>query len=70
MHKSFIVVKEIKSNGDAIPVGTEILIANNIIFVNGYQIVPDLYQMFYSLIQSELKSPYYLKEVRIPYNKC
>lgn len=69
-NKLFKVAKEIENNGERIPVGTEISIVNNIIYVNGFQLMPGLYNMFYKLIKDELKSPNYLIEHVIPYNKC
>lgn len=69
-NKLFKVVKEIEDNGEKLPIGTEISIINNVIYVNGYQLMPGLYNMFYQLIQGELKSPNYLRECVIPYNKC
>ena len=69
-NKLFKVVKEIEDNGEKIPVGTEISMVGNIIYVNRYQLMPGLYNMFYRLIQNEIKQPNYLKQMVIPYNKC
>ena len=39
------------------------------VFFNGGQIMPGLHNLFYNLIMQEIKRPYYLREVPIPYNK-
>ena len=40
----------------------------NLIMQDG-QIMPGLHNLFYNLIMQEIKKPYYLREVPIPYNK-
>lgn len=69
-YKRYRFVKEyVKSENEKIPVGSEITFMNGRIFFNGGMTTPLFTKLFLDLIEEEKKSPNYLKEVPIPYNK-
>ena len=72
IYKKFKFVNDFKYHNQTLPKGTEIAIVNDIIYVNGGQITPAYYNVFYDVIQDELNNNSHelIKEVAIPYNKA
>lgn len=69
MYKRFRFIKPYTSFDGVIGTGNELTVLNNTIFYNGGMIEPGFYEEFKELIIKEMKKPYFLKEVPIPYNK-
>lgn len=68
-YRRFKFVKPFVDNGEVVPAGSELTLMGDRVFFNGGQIMPGLHDLFYNLIIQEIKRPYYLREVPIPYNK-
>ena len=64
-YRRFKFVKPFVDHGEVVPAGSELTLMG----FNGGQIMPGLHNLFYNLIMQEIKRPYYLREVPIPYNK-
>ena len=69
MYKRFRFIKPYKTFDGIIPVGGELTVMNATIYYNGGMLEPSFYDEFKDLIQKEMKKPFYLREVHIPYNK-
>ena len=69
MYKRFRFIKPYKTFDGIIPVGGELTVMNATIYYNGGMLEPSFYDEFKDLIQKEMKKPFYLREVPIPYNK-
>jgi hydrogenase maturation factor HypE len=76
MRKNFKFIKDlINKDGQTIKKDTEISIVGTHIFMyngcyGGEIIDPIIYNNMFDFIQQELKTPCYLKEIPVPYNKC
>lgn len=68
-YRRFKFVKPFVDHGEVVPAGSELTLMGDRVFFNGGQIMPGLHDLFYNLIMVEMKRPYYLREVPIPYNK-
>ena len=68
-YRRFKFVKPFIDHGEIVPAGSELTLMGNRVFFNGGQIMPGLHDLFYNLVMAEIKRPYYLREVPIPYNK-
>ena len=68
-YRRFKFVKPFMDHGETVPAGSELTLMGDRVFFNGGQIMPGLHNLFYNLIMQEIKRPYYLREVPIPYNK-
>lgn len=68
-YRRFKFVKPFVDHGEVVPAGSELTLMGDRVFFNGGQIMPGLHSLFYNLIMQEIKKPYYLREVPIPYNK-
>lgn len=68
-YRRFKFVKPFVDHGEVVPAGSELTLMGDRVFFNGGQIMPGLHNLFYNLIMQEIKNPYYLREVPIPYNK-
>lgn len=64
--KNFRVVKPFKCEFGPLNVDTEIMVIRDTIYVRGMQIMPQFYAFFHSLIDDEMKNPYYLMEIPLP----
>lgn len=69
MYKKFIVVKPLTTKYGKLPVGTELMVVNNAIYVNNLMIEPWFYDCFHSIIEDEMNKPNYLRQVAIRNNK-
>ena len=69
MYKKFIVAKPLATKYGNLPVGTELMVVDNAIFVNNLMIEPWFYECFHFIIDGEMKKPNYLKQVAIRNNK-
>ena len=71
MHKRFKIVNKITCDFGEISEGGYIEVINNIIFVNGGQIMPLYYNFFYNLICDELnnRKHNYIREIDMIYNQ-
>lgn len=72
MHKLFKVINPIDCKYGQLKEDTLIEVVNDIIYVNGGQIMPLYYSFFKNIIQDELdnQTHTYIKEVAMIYNKC
>ena len=81
MIKRFVFVKPFyNQNGDSIPVGTQVDIIDDKIFMSyetgGSQVAPSMYESLKKFIEDEYnfeqknRRPNYLHEVAVPYNKA
>lgn len=75
MLKRFKFVKPFyNQNGESIPVGTQVDIIDDKIWISGIsggsQIPPEMYDSFHKFIEDEYAKPNYLKEIPVPYNKA
>ena len=68
-YRRFIFVRPFTCALGTLPVNSELTILKQAIYFNGGIIEPQFYDLFHTLIDDEMKDPYYLKEVPIPYNK-
>lgn len=68
--RRFKFVRPFTNKGETIPAGPELTLIGDRVFFNGGQIMPGLHDLFYNLIMQEIKRPYYLREIPVPYNKA
>ena len=61
--KNFRVVKPFRCEFGSVDADIEIMVIRDTIYVNGVQIMPQFYTFFHSLIDDEMKNPYYLREI-------
>lgn len=64
--KNFRVVKPFRCEFGSLDADVEIMVIRDTIYVNGMQIMPQFYMFFHSLIDDEVKNPYYLREIPLP----
>lgn len=65
-YANFKFVKKLNSQIGEIPVGTELTMYGNNIFVNGLMVEPSFHAFFEKMIHDELDKPKYLKRIPAP----
>jgi len=64
--KNFKLVKPFSCEFGDLPIGTELMVIRDTIYINGMQIMPQFYGLFHRLIDDEMESPFYLIEIPLP----
>lgn len=64
--KNFKLVKPFSCEFGDLPIGTELMVIRDTIFVDGNQIMPMFYRTLRNLINDEINNPDIMREIPLP----